>query len=439
MFGNLVRVDSPILIDRYNRALNALIGRQTTLAEFHIDISGYSPEVGDEFGDPLYLNHQGVNRQFILLTTEQETAPLLEAKFSTSRGILKQFIAENRPQLFALTARDAVTGEMVNSVYDLNDATALFDIKRIEIEADTTGGTLATARVLREKIEAFKTQDDAWFDDVLIAEMIELAKQTGDVTRNPVALPAMSFTQDNFWTSHFGGLYVFRGVEHPAAIAVGDVAALGELPIAYTFEIGNRRAIAKFLELNDLVDPIVERRGSASAEILRDKMDMITASVAAENGENVIGANTRQLRTLARRYAKDMPKEWHGLAAMVRWAEDNGSWPRINADHPAYFYTLRASEHADVELVNMLLAELTPMDPRQLFICHKDAFYAAYATWPDEKRSYVVDFLHRAYQIDKEATRETLFGHEKRAEQIAPVKRDRIRAVGPWGAVRRGG
>src|SRR5690606_28848449 len=92
MFGNLIAVESPALIERYNRALKALTGKTTALADFHIDISGYSPEVGDELGDHLYLNKNGMNRQFILLTTDQKTAPLLNAKFSTSRGILTRFI-----------------------------------------------------------------------------------------------------------------------------------------------------------------------------------------------------------------------------------------------------------------------------------------------------------------------------------------------------------
>jgi len=83
----------------------------------------------------------------------------------------------------------------------------------------------------------------------------------------------------------------------------------------------------------------------------------------------------------------------------------------------------------------MLLSELCPLDIRQLFICHKDAFYAAYATWPDEKRSYVVDFLEREYQVDKAGTRAALFGHDAPLE--APTARDKIDAVGPWGAVRR--
>ena len=120
MFGNLIPVVSPVLVERYNRALERLTGKRTALSDFHIDISGYSPEVGDEFDDDLYLNHQGVNRQFILLTTDQKTAPLLNAKFSTSRGILRQWIEANEAQLFALTARDAVAGELVNSVYSMS-------------------------------------------------------------------------------------------------------------------------------------------------------------------------------------------------------------------------------------------------------------------------------------------------------------------------------
>jgi len=98
MFGNLIRVDSSVLIARYNRALKSLTGKTTALDAFHIDISGYSPEIGDELNDPQYLNHSGVNRQFILLTTDQQTAPLLNAKFSTARGILRQFISQNEAQ-----------------------------------------------------------------------------------------------------------------------------------------------------------------------------------------------------------------------------------------------------------------------------------------------------------------------------------------------------
>ncbi len=246
MFGNLIEVASPALIERYNRALEHLTGKRTALSDFHVDISGYSPEVGQELGDHLYLNQAGVNRQFILLTTEQKTAPLLNAKFSTSRGILRQFIEENEAQLFALTARDAVGGELVNSVYAVGEPDRLFDLRKVVVEADTTEGTVRQAKKLGEMVDRFKEEEDAWFDDVLIAEMIGMAKKTGDVTRNSLQLKHMEFSQENFWTAHFGGLYMFRGMDHPAVISSGNKDELGKLPIKYTFDLKDRNQIAKF-------------------------------------------------------------------------------------------------------------------------------------------------------------------------------------------------
>jgi len=302
-------------------------------------------------------------------------------------------------------------------------------------------------------INRFKSEKDAWFDDVLIAEMISLSKKTGDVTRNPVTLKTMEFEQDNFWTSHFRGMYLFRGVEHPAAIVADDNPSLKELPSQFVFDFTQRRRIAKFLTLNELVEPIVKARGVDAAAILHQKMDFMVAEVASAMGENLAGATRRDLRLLGRRYSDKLPQAWQGLAALVRWAEEGGPWPRIDADHPAFFYTLRASNHADADLVNMLLSELSPLDIRQLFICHKEVFYETYATWPDEKREYVADFLAREYQVDKAGTREALFGHEDPMEEpqaataAQPVKgpwsagrgyrinEQTIRKVGPWGRV----
>lgn len=437
MFGNLIEVASPALIDRYNRALKHLTGKTTALADFHIDISGYSPEIGDELGDHLYLNHGGCNRQFILLTTEQKRAPLLNAKFSTSRGILRQFIEENEPQLFALTTRDAVAGELVNSIYSVTEPKRLFEIRKVVIEADTTEGTVRDAEKLGQMVDRFKGEEDAWFDDVLIGDMITLAKKTGDVTRNPVRLGQAEFAQDNFWSAHFGGVYLFRDVEHPALITAGDKAALGSLPIKYSFDFSDRNRIAKFFDYNDLVEPIVKARGIDASAILRQKMDFIVVDAAQDAGIDLTGATRRDIRALARSYAEQLPPEFHGLQALLNWSDNGGPWPKISSDHPAYFYTLRAANHKDADLVNMLLAELAPKDIRQMFICHKERFYGLYAGWSETKKSFVADFLQREYQVDKAGARAALFGHDAPMDDGGPVPRDDLIArVGPWGRVR---
>ena len=439
MFGNLFHVKGPALAERYNRALKHLTGKTTKLTDFHIDISGYAPEVGAELGDHLYLNPNGCNRQFILLSTEQKTAPLLEAKFSTSRGILRQFIETNESQLFALTARDAVAGELVNSVYTVTKAAHLFDIRMIHVEADTTGAIVSDARKLGAMIDEFRDRDDAWWDDVLIADMITLAKKTGDVTRAPIALDQTEYEQNSFWTSHFGGLYVFRDMEHPATVSVGPKTKLGKLPTPLTIGFKERNKIAAFLELNDLAEPIVKANDVNAIAILRQKLDFIIVDVAATMDQNIEGARRQDLRQLARRYADLLPPEFHTLNRLLRWAEGGGAWPKITSEDPAFFYTLRAKPHKDRDLINMLLAELCPLDVRQLFICHKELFYATYAGWPDQKKAFVADFLAAEYQVDKAGAREALFGPEDPMEepQQGPRNRDIVDMVGPWGSVLR--
>ncbi|GHF00130.1 hypothetical protein GCM10016455_21270 [Aliiroseovarius zhejiangensis] len=443
MFGNLIRVDSPALIERYNRALHSLAGKRTKLTEFHIDISGFSPEIGEEFKDPLYLNPNGCNRQFIILTVDQKTAPLLNAMFSTSRGILRRYIADNEAKLFALTAHDAVAGELMNSVYDISDPERLFDIRKITIEADTTQSHVKNARLLADKIDRFQTEENAWFDDDLIAEMIELARETGDVTKVPVDLGVQEYEQGNFWTAHFGGLYIFRDVENPAVIVSGDKTRVTLPPSIKVLDTTETNRLAGFLIRNDLVEPVVKERGDSGAAILRQKMEFILVDAATNAGLDLGDMSSRTLRHVAQRMGAHLPDAFRGLAAMVRWAEAGGQWPRIDSRHSAYFYTLRARpDHPDRDLINRLLSELAPMDFRQLFICHKELFYASYATWPDEKRAFVAEFLHRDYMANKAGAREALFGGRKDPLKVPRHARkktrdDIIEIVGPWGAVNR--
>ncbi len=441
MFGNLIEVSSPALIERYNRALKHLTGKQTKLKDFHIDISGYSPEIGDELKDDLYLNPNGNNRQFILLTTAQKNAPLLNIKFSTSRGIIRQFIEGNESQLFALTARDAVAGELQNSVYDVDAPAKLFDIRRVTVEADTIGGHVADAGKLAGLIDRFRGEPNGWRDEALIEQMIGLAKKTGDVTRVPIDLPAMVFEQGNYWTSLFGGIYVFRTLKLPGVISTLPRASLGAMPVSAVLDMTQRNHIAEFLEVNQLVEPIVQARGMDAAAVLRQKMDFILVDAADALGLDLGQATRVDLRKVAQRLGAGLPAEFLALAALLRWVEGAGDWPRITSEHPAYFYTLRAKHHADRDLVNMLLAELSPLDVRQMYIVHKELFYANYVTWSDRKRAYVADFLEREYKVDKDGAREALFGPEPGMDEAMRPEpkpaRDMGALVGPWGALRK--
>jgi hypothetical protein len=435
MFGNLIEVSSPALVERYNRAMKALCGKETKLTDFHVDLSGFSPEIGDELGDMGYLNPNGCNRSFILLTTSQKNAPLLNMVFSTSRAILQDYIELNEAQLFALTARDAVIGTLQSGVYEMASAARLLDVRQITVDADTTGGHVAAAGQLAGQIERFRTAPDGWRDDVLIADMIELAKKTGDVTRAPISLKPRSYPQSSFWTSLFGGLYLFRDVKFPAMITQREV---GQVPISSVYTLDRRNEIADFLSRNDLAEPIVTARGMDAAAVIRQKMDFILVDAADRLGIEVGDARRTELRKVAYTLGDALPEEFQGLGALLRWVEDKGEWPKITSEHPAYFYSFRATPGPLRDLVNMLLAELSPMDVRQMYIVHKELFYASYATWSDRKRQYVADFLEREYKVDAQGVRQALFGPEPGMDHgSAEPARDLGAVVGPWGVVDR--
>lgn len=412
MFGNLVEVSSDALVGRYNRALKHLIGKETKLTEFHIDICGYSPEVGDELGDDLYLNPKGCNQQFILLTTEQKRAPLLSSKFSTSRSILRNFIIDNEEELFALTAREAVTGELINSVFEVNEPADLLKINQITIEADTVTEHVAFAQTLQGHIDRFMNEGDAWWDDVLIADMIEIAKTTGDITRHPITLEPEVYEIGNYYTSHFDGMYVFRDFKKPTVIAHKPVSGLLDKGIEYVFNFNDRREIAEFLYRKNLIELIVTEQNEEDAAIIQQKLDFIVIATAAEFGDDLGDLSRTQIRAIARQYSSKLPREYHGLREIHEWASHKGRYPSLDPEHPAYFYAFRAKKSPERDLVNMLLSELSPLDFRQLFICHKQAFYETYRTWSEPKRDYVARFLAEEYMVDKVAARETLFGPE---------------------------
>jgi hypothetical protein len=435
MFGNLIEVSSPALVERYNRAMKALCGKETKLTDFHIDLSGYSPEIGDELDDPLYLNPNGCNRSFILLSTAQKNAPLLNMVFSTSRAMLEGYIAANEAQLFALTARDAVIGTLQSGVYEMSTPARLLEVRQVTIEADTTGGHVAAAGQLTGLIERFRNEPQGWRDDVLIAGMIDLAKKTGDVTRVPIALTPRTDAQGSFWTSLFGGMYLFRDVRFPALIAKKPV---GQVPISPVFDLSMRNEIADWLTRNALVEPIVTARGMDAGAVIRQKMDFILVDAADRLGLDIGDARRTELRKVAYSLGDALPSEFQGLGALLRWVESKGDWPRITSEHPAYFYSFRATPGPLRDLVNMLLAELSPMDVRQMYIVHKELFYTSYAGWSDRKRQYVADFLEREYKVDAQGVRLSLFGSEPGMDHpSAEPARDLGATLGPWGAVDR--
>lgn len=432
IFGSLFEVATETLRERYNRALELLTGRGTELARFRIDLTGFSPEVAEELDDPFYLNPHGCNRRFILLTLEQETLPVIGATFSTTRAILCHFIADNRAALFALTARDAVYGELENSVYRIESLQDLLSIQRIRVDVRTTRQLIAKARRLSACISSFEEDDDAWHDDTLLNEIIELAQETGDIREQPIMPAHIDYEQGNFYTTHFDGLYAFLAAATPTLVyrdakQAARHAKIKALKDYDHIALDDGPRLARFLEEAALATRLTEADGRDALLLLKPKLDFIVIDQVAQADERValdrLGAE--DIKRYIHLYFDRLPPAFHLLAGMIQALEQDAPLPEAGGDSEGFFYLLRAAAHGDRDLVNHLLAHLMPLDVRQLFICNKELFYEHYPNWPESKRAFVTRYLSDHYLADKQALRALLFGDD-RARARPPRRKSRI-------------
>ena len=116
IYGRLLRIEEPHLIERYNRALRAFGLKPTERQMIEIDRSGFSPQVAEDLGDVHYLDPNQINRRFIILTPQQIELPVVHTAFSNTSQLLFEFMTANARVINALTIKDVIYGEIEDSV-----------------------------------------------------------------------------------------------------------------------------------------------------------------------------------------------------------------------------------------------------------------------------------------------------------------------------------
>ena len=84
---------------------------------------------------------------------------------------------------------------------------------------------LGKAAELGRLVDRLKQEPEGWRDDTMLERMVELAKVTGDIRENALVPDQVIFRHNAYWTSHFGGLYVF--VDPEITTVICDPAAPG--------------------------------------------------------------------------------------------------------------------------------------------------------------------------------------------------------------------
>lgn len=415
IYGQLLEISQPHLIERYNSALKGFGLPEIELERFRIDMAGFSPEVAQALDDPQYLDPNGINRRFIILSPEQMELPVVATAFSNTQDLLYKFFEENARALLALTIKDVLYGEIEDSVFEISDIEDLLSIEQVEFKLSTASALLDRTAELQLLIEKLLKKPDAWRDDAMLETMVGHAKTTGDIRENMLLPQELVFRHETFWTSHFGGVYVF--VEERQTTVICDPAAKGfrrsrPWQVAY-IDINDDKQVWKFLVETGRIDPPrgswIERSG-----LIDERFKMATAWMAmqADPKTDLSRVDDQWAANWASRNARAV--EHDGTIPMINWVKRQvAGWSAVDLREvaPRYrFVVARANpEHADRYLVNRLIAEYLPFDFLTRFIYNKPGFYAEYEDWPENYREYVVDTIASTYLPDKRALRRKLF------------------------------
>ncbi len=414
-FTQLLTIDESHLVERYNRALKAFDLKPVKLDTFRIDMTGFSPEVAEALGDVDYLDHKKVNRRFIILSPEQVTLSVVHESFSNTRDLMLEFFERNRRVLYALTIKDVVFGEIEDNVFEIDDIDDLLSIEQVEFKIGTHENLTEKTNQLNMMIDRLLKQPDAWRDDGMLDEMVEIVKQTGDIRDNALVPEEVLFRHETFWASHFGGVYVFN--DENLITVICDPSARGfrksrPWQIGY-IDINDRARVYDFLEKSDrLQKPAgswIER-----SRLLEWRKHMAAIHMAAEQGDELPPTLINQ--TWVRRWSREnrqLIRDDNRLP-LIDWVyEQVEDWADIDMDDVEDGLKLllcRANpDHQDMALVNRLISSYLPFDFITRFEFNRPNFHRDRETWSEEYSDFVAKTLENTYLKDRESVYEELY------------------------------
>jgi hypothetical protein len=416
IYGRLLDISEPHLVARYNKALAGFGLRPTTLDTFDIDMTGFSPQIAAELGDKDYLDPNRVNRRFIIITPEQENLPVVHTSFSNTAALMHEFFAANARAINAITIKDALYGEIEDSVSVVESLEDLLSINQVGFKVLSAEDTLSKAAELRQLVDRLKTDANAWRDDEMLTRMVELAKLTGDIRKNELVPDKLVFRHDAFWANHFGGVYIFLNDRNATVICDPEAPGFRRSrpwQVSY-IPITDHAKVYDFLAQSGRIE-LPRASWVESSGLYRHRSEMVLSQLANQSDPEVDLSTVDRIwfQTWMHRNSALISRDgsYPFLQEAIRNIATTGSI-RMEEVPPAWrFMLIRAKpDHPDQWLTNRLIAQMVPADFVSRFVFDKQGFYASYERYGEKFREYVVSTLTGTYLKNKREFRQRLYG-----------------------------
>lgn len=416
IYGRLLEVAEPHLIKRYNKALKAFGLKPTKLETFEIDRTGFSPQIAEELNDFHYLDPNEANRRFIILSPAQVSLPVVHTAFSNTSQLMYEFLSRNARAINAATIKDVIYGEIDDSVSQITNIEDLLSIEQVEFRVLSAEDLLGKATELRTLSDRLKSEPDAWRDDALLNRMVELAKVTGDIRENSLVPDQTVFRHNAYWTSHFGGLYIFIDADMTTVICDPDAPGFRRSrpwQVSY-LSIKDPMRVFEFLSSTGRLD-LPRASWMEASGYLEHRAEMAIRALIhmTEPKRDLQKVDKIWVQTWIHNHADLIDRDglFPFLMAAKREIAQSGRLDVETIAPERRFQVVRAKpEHPDAWLINRLISDFVPLDFASRYVFNKQGFYRDYEGFAPVWRKHVVATLKNTYLQDKAAFRQRLYG-----------------------------
>lgn len=410
--AGLVKVHTPIMVGRYNKALEQIGISPTTLGSFTIDGVGWSPEVAAEKGNPLYLFQGEANRCAILLSPEQLGKPIYLEYASYERNLMRAYAGRFRQQIADITTTDPAVLVLDQQIsrYDTP-----LDLPLDYVEVTTYVANLSEAAHAQKALVARLMAGSEWMDASVRQQLAESAREYGDLRYRACQVPDFVFKDcGHFFTEAFGGVFVIKLKKETLLIL--------ERPDIAKLQCGIARDGTHVLALHDPALPrILLERQLARVDLqwyadhegeLEDVRQCLVAALvtsAAPDTPTYLGMSEPKRKAVLAKLQPDKLKVYSALERLQRrLRRESAEAVAARELEPELALLLmrptRTSKTKNprrdprYETVSIVLSRLRSHDPLELYRADKNRFLQHYQTWPAAYQEWASARIKERYE-----------------------------------------
>lgn len=336
------------LVENYNRALEKLTGKRTSLASFHIDKRGKSPEMEEELGKE-YLQAGYAHRFCIVISPNQRRAGLINEEFSFDNELV-DFLYENYLPVISLATRvDGLCGEINDNVRHYETLEDLLVIKKVHLELRTPSGFLTRSRELQDHVIQLQKKPSLLTsnESAVPKRILELVNEVGDVRNYNLSPIRATKELQTYYTRLFNGAFVFGDIQGKHTINVKRPGQKRETASSkrkgkrlITVVIYNEKdnhpedgPVVKFIPLqekNKVINFLVNNGyAKYSYELLESRLSRAEDETLLSKGYDVAEMGKEQKTHTLHKHNVEMLPEWYELKDLKRKVSKGHKFPDI--------------------------------------------------------------------------------------------------------------